>query len=80
VRLTGRYQEGERHHAVVQIETVECRSRVMSVAVVIDGEQPPPIPPTAPDHLRLAASNVDVAEVLGIMGQQEPLNWVDYAE
>jgi len=52
----------------------------MSVAVVIDGEQPPPIPPTAPDHLRLAASNVDVAEVLGIMGQQEPLNWVDYAE
>jgi hypothetical protein len=49
----------------------------MPVAVVINGEQMPPAPSTVPDHLWRAASDVDVAEVLGIMGPPDPLDWID---
>jgi hypothetical protein len=77
VRLSGRYQDGERGHTVVQVGTAEERSKAMPVAVVINGEQVATAPLTAPDHLLLADSNADVAEALQIMGQPEPLNWVE---
>lgn len=78
VRLSGRYQDGERGYTVTQIGRVESRSRALPLVALKNGEQAPPVLiSTASDHLLLAASNSDVADALQIMGQPEPLNWVE---
>ncbi len=77
VRLSGRYHEGERRHTVVQVGTAECRSKVGVVRVLVNGQQQSPAPPDAPEHFLHAASNSDVAEALDILGQPEPLMWVE---
>lgn len=77
VRLSGRYQEGERRHQVVQVGTAACRAQVMPVTVLINGRPGPSPPPPGPAYAALAGCDSDVADVLGIMGHPEPPNWVE---
>lgn len=79
VQLTGRYtdQDGTNTH-VAQVR-LELRVELSMTASVVDPDgKPKPDPPSPwPAYLALADSNSDVAEVLDMMGQVQPLGWFD---
>lgn len=79
VRLAGRYHDGDRPHTVVPIGTVEARARIYAAAVVISDEatRVPQLPANGPQFVSLATAHPDVAEALALMGQPEPLGWVE---
>ena len=77
VRLSGRYQEGDQRHQVVQAGCAEARVRVGRPTILIDG-QPAAVPvPPGPGYAATACRDADVAEALTIMGQAAPPNWVE---
>lgn len=79
VTVSGRYQDEDQTHHVVSADSIEVRSRVSAVAVVMNSDgvrvrQPPPV---GPQHASLAATNNEVAEALIIMGQGVRLGWAE---
>ncbi|MGO9651467.1 hypothetical protein [Mycobacterium sp.] len=58
---------------------LEVRARLLATVdgVGSDGEPLPDVPSPWPDRLALAASRPEVAETLQIMGQPQPLGWVE---
>lgn len=78
VRLVGRYTtpDGKISH-VVSADTAEARFRARASAVVVGGNPAPLPPPKGPRYARLAEQDTDVAHVLRILGQPEPLDWYD---
>jgi hypothetical protein len=77
VRLSGRYQEGDRVHQVVQVHPAVMRMRAMPVRVAIGGRPVEPPPPPGPGYAKIAIANVDLSEALDIMGRPEPPTWVE---
>jgi hypothetical protein len=79
VQLTGRYGTPTGQHIVAAALSSELRLRAHAVGVVTGPHgQPTPNPPSPwPDRFALAGTNSDVGEVLDIMGQTEPLGWVE---
>ncbi|MGH3669146.1 MAG: hypothetical protein ACRDSH_00705 [Pseudonocardiaceae bacterium] len=77
VWLSGRYQEGDKRHQVVQLGTAECRVQARPLIPLIDGAPVASRPPPGQRYTALASVDVDVAQVLEIMGRPEARNWVD---
>lgn len=79
VKLSGKYSDGDQKHVYVAAFALEVRPRLSATAVVVgpDGKPKPDPPSPWPGRLALAESDPDVAEVLDIMGQAEPLGWDD---
>ena len=77
VRLSGRYQEGERRHQVVHAGCAEVRVQAMPVTILINGEPAASAPPPGPAYAATASTDSDLAEALAIMGQPTPPNWVE---
>lgn len=79
VKLSRRYTDPDGqnvHFAAVRLEA--RASLTVTAAVVGPDGQPKPNPPSPwPGRLAIAESNADLAEVLDIMGQPEPLGWDD---
>jgi hypothetical protein len=77
VRLSGRYQEGERRLQVVHAGCSEIRVQAMPVTILINGQSAASAPPPGPRYAATASSDADAAEALAIIGQPEPPNWVE---
>jgi hypothetical protein len=77
VRLSGRYQEGERRHQVVHAGCAEIRLQAMPVTILINGQPVASAQPPGPAYSATASSDSDIAEALSIMGQPTPPNWVE---
>jgi hypothetical protein len=80
VALSGECTEGESEHLFIRVRPLEIRMGMGNPTVTVtnsDGNVVPDQPSPWPDRFALAASNSDLAEVLQIMGQPEPLGWSD---
>jgi hypothetical protein len=79
VGLTGRFSdEAGRQHQVVLADTAEVRARANPIMVSVGGQQPPPPPAPGPGYVQLAQTHPDVAEVLDILGNADPVpDWSD---
>jgi hypothetical protein len=77
VRLSGRYQEGDRRHQVVQAGCAKIRVQAMPVTILINGEPvASPLPP-GPGYSATASADAEIAEALAILGQPAAPNWVE---
>lgn len=78
VQLSGKYEEGDHRHTVVQAGVAEVRARVYGALAVTDGNgvPTPQPPPPGPRRAALIANDPDVDEALEILGQDEP-GWVE---
>ncbi|MCA1704620.1 MAG: hypothetical protein LC808_15700 [Actinobacteria bacterium] len=76
VRLSGQFRNDQGLHAVVLGGTVSGRSKVRAGRVLINGipAEPPPSPARA--WQALAATNINVADALRLLGAVAPLDWV----
>jgi hypothetical protein len=79
VHLRGRYTAPDGTMSVVVLAgTAEARSRAWAAAVVVSGGVPvPEPPPKGPRYVKLAEQDADVADVLRVLGQPDPLDWYD---
>jgi len=78
VRLRGRYTAPDGTTSVVIFADVaEGRSRAFAGTVLINGVAPPEPPPKGPRYARLADQDADVADILRVLGQPDPLDWYD---
>jgi hypothetical protein len=80
VKLSGKYTDSNGNaHLFVSPAPAELRIRGSAAGFVLGPHgQPTPNPPSPwPDRFALAGTNSDVGEVLDIMGQTEPLGWVE---
>jgi hypothetical protein len=77
VRLSGRYQEGDRRHQVVTLGCAEARVQVRPVTSLINGQPVASPPPSGPRYAATASADADVAEALAVLGQPTPSNWVE---
>jgi hypothetical protein len=79
VKLKGRYTAPDgTTSVVVSADTAEARSKVRVTARVLsDGISVPEPPPKGPRYVNLAAQDVNVADVLRVLGQPESLDWYD---
>jgi hypothetical protein len=79
VKLAGRYTSPTATHIHVGAAAGEIRIRGHAAGVVTtsDGKIGPNPPSPWPTRFAFAATNPDVGEVLDIMGQTEPLGWVE---
>jgi hypothetical protein len=79
VHLIGRYTAPDGTTSVVAIAgTAEARSKATAAATVLSsGVLIPEPPPKGPRYVRLAEQDVDVADVLRVLGQPDPLDWYD---
>jgi hypothetical protein len=78
VRLVGRYTspDGKVSH-VVSADTAEARFSGTATAVVAGADPVPAPPPKGPRYAKVAEEDADVADVLRILGQADPLDWYD---
>jgi len=79
VRLSGRYTDDERGHAVLGGSSIVIRAHIQASGSVLrsDGEARQPMVPFGPRRLALATSSQNVDEALAVMGQIDPLDWTD---
>jgi hypothetical protein len=79
VKLAGRYTDPTGTHIQVGAAALEFRIRGHAAGVAIgpSGQPKADTPSPWPARFALAAGNPDVGEVLDIMGQTEPLGWVE---
>lgn len=79
VKLSGRYTDRDGTDKHVADITLELRLELSMTTVLTgpDGKQKPHPPSPWPGWLALAEARPEVAEVLGIMSQNEPLGWVE---
>lgn len=78
VKLTGKYTDssGENCHFVA-VAGIPSASAVGTPTIYHADNPPTDRPSPWPDRLALSDSNKDVAEILSILGQPEPLGWDD---
>ena len=79
VHLSGRYIAPDGTTSVVSIAgTAEGRSKASGAFVVLSNGVPvQEQPPKGPRYVKLAEQDVDVADVLRVLGQPDPLDWYD---
>ena len=79
VHLKGRFTGPDGSVSVLlTTATLEARTRLTATATVLrDGVPVPTPPPKGPRYAKLAEQDPDVADVLRILGQPEPLDWYD---
>ncbi|MGW2783406.1 hypothetical protein ACWC3X_19470 [Streptomyces populi] len=82
VALTGQFTDNNgKHHHVVGLATAEIRFKAIAAGVVTTADQSlpqPPPPPQVPPYMQLIKANVEVAEVLDILGKPTvSMTWVD---
>jgi hypothetical protein len=66
VKLDGQYQDGDKQHAVLSVDSVKIRSRVHAVITGPDGKEKPQPPPPGIAYAELAA-RPEVAEALRVL-------------
>lgn len=78
VSLKGRYTTPDGTTNVVTLAgAAEARVRAQAGMILINGVPVPQSPPKGPRYMKLAEQDPNVADILRVLGQPEPLDWYD---
>jgi hypothetical protein len=72
VRLTRRFSDDTGVSHVLEVHSVEQRTRISKVVLLTGEDQQPAPPPPGPKDIQLSQTHPDVSDVLDILGKDSP--------